>query len=141
MIIDNISTDVPMAHTNLSKNLKNLRPYLYNMKEFWILQNQMKDTMLATLPAKETIPSSNVSKQFLKAHVLQMLSKNKANSKLKLIMKNAQNNFKTDNNIIDNNAREKFDALAQKWPISLQTMVDLAFDNVAEVLRMHKKAK
>lgn len=56
-------------------------------------------------------------------------------------MKNARNNYEIDNNIIDMGGRNKFEKLAQKWPISLQSMVDVAFDNVAEVLRMHKKAK
>lgn len=56
-------------------------------------------------------------------------------------MKNATNNFNIDHNIIDPGARDVFEKLAQKWPITLQTSVDVAFDGVAEILRMHKKEK
>jgi hypothetical protein len=111
------------------------------MKEFWILQKMMKEKMLEGIPAKEHIPEGKITKQWLKSYMKSMLLKSKNSNKLKLIMKNAQNNYKTDNNIIDNKGREKFEKMTQKWPISLQSMVDVAFDNVAEVLRMHKKAK
>ena len=105
------------------------------------MQKAKKEKMLTTLPSKDKIPQNQVTKQFLKSYMKTLLGKNSKRDKLQLIMKNAQNNYKTDNNIIDSGGREKFEKLTQKWPISLQSMVDVAFDNVAEVLRMHKKAK
>ena len=88
------------------------------MKEFWSLQQQVKENLLANLPAKDAAKNKNLTKDELKKLMLAQLQKSQSQSRLQLVMKNATNNFNIDHNIIDPGAREVFEKLAQKWPIT-----------------------
>jgi hypothetical protein len=101
----------------------------------------VKDGMLNNFTWKDVTKGKAISKDELKRQVIQQLHKMQTQSRLQLVMQNATNNYNIDHNIIDPAAFYNFEKISQKWPITLQTYVDVAFDGVAEVLRMHKKEK
>jgi len=104
-----------------SEGFKSLLPYLYNMKEFWSLQSQVKENLIANLPTRDSTKHRGINKEELKRLTLMQLQITSSQSRLQLVMKNATSNFNIDNNIIDPSARENFEKIAQKWPIALQT--------------------
>lgn len=112
-----------------------LIPYLFKMKEFWKLKEEVKDGFL------ESISSGISSKDVIKAKIKKVLEKLKKKGKLNLILKNAENSFKIDNDIIDSEGKMKMEVLTKKWPLAIQNRVDDAFDMVAEQIRLLKKAQ
>lgn len=112
-----------------------LIPYLFKMKEFWKLKEEIKDNFLGT------ISSGMNSKEIIKSKILKVLESLKKKSKLSLILKNAENNYKIDNDIIDNEGKMKMKVLTKKWPMAIQNRIDDAFDMVAEQLKLLKRAQ
>jgi hypothetical protein len=105
------------------------------MKEFWKLKQEIKTRFMAG------IPSDRSSKEFVKSYLKAILDKSKKKSKLSLILRNAMNNYKTDNKIVDSQAQKIVVKQCKNWPTVIQNQVDKAFDLVAEELRLLKKSQ
>ena len=121
----------------LDVSFQKLIPYLFKMKEFWKLREEIKQKFLNSVLQDDTKSKKEEMKDYLRG----LLEKINRTPKLKLILRNSLNNYKTDNNIIDSEGRKKMASLSKKWPAILQGQVDKAFDCVAEELRLLKKAQ
>lgn len=136
--IRQIKKTADLAKIPKTKNsipFEKLIPYLFKMKEFWRLKEEVKENFMSNV-------SNGVNaKDLIKAKVKKVLEKLGKKSKLNLILKNAENNYKIDNDIVDSEGKMKMQVLTKKWPIAIQNRVDDAFDMVAEQLRLLKKAQ
>jgi len=110
-----------------------LKGYLEGMKEYWKLRQNVKESLVNNWNRGEP------SKQAINLELRKILDGGKID-KLKLILKNAVGNYKTDMHVVDPQDKAKIHGQFVRWPIYLQEKVENAFDMVEDELRLLKKS-
>ena len=109
--------------------LKELTPYLHNMKEYWVIRNQIITRLANTLPGDRSDPS------YIKQFTMKLLEKTGGNEKMKLLLQNAVNNYNYDNNVIDHDGRVLMEKYSLKWKLHLNKLQDKAFDKAVSEIK------
>lgn len=120
---------VVKKEVNKQPTLKELTPYLQNMKEYWLIRNQMITRLTNTLPGDRSDPS------YIKLFTMKLLEKTGGNEKMKLLLQNAVNNYNYDNNVVDVDGRVLMEKYSIKWKVHLQKLTDKTFDKVVQELK------
>jgi hypothetical protein len=122
---------MPVAKKEVTKgpSLKELTPYLQNMKEYWLIRNQMITRLTNTLPGDRSDPS------YIKLFTMKLLEKTGGNEKMKLLLQNAVNNYNYDNNIVDVDGRLLMEKFSVKWKVHVQKLTDKTFDKIVQELK------
>lgn len=115
--------------------LKELTPYLHNMKEYWVIRNQIITRLANTLPGDRSDPS------YIKLFTMKLLEKTGGNEKMKLLLQNAVNNYNYDNNVIDHDGRVLMEKYSLKWKLHLQKLLDKTFDKVVTEMKAANSKK
>ena len=109
------------------------KDYLYDMKEYWRLKNEIKQEFLSQWHKGE------LTKEELKNNLKEIMVQGVHIDKLKLVLKNSINNYRIDNNIVKQEDRIKMNKKFSRFPFFLQEKVENAFDLVEDELSLIKK--
>lgn len=116
--------------------MNDIKPYIYNMKDYWVLKNAVQNKIFQSSSSTRLETKDN-----LKDAIKKMLDKNGGEDKLRMLLQNSIYNYKTDVSIIDPELRTRFSDTCRKWREYLEVLMQNFYSDALTEMKKLKKSK